>query len=186
MQNRAWKTIFLGEKPLQKGRGQGWLRIGMRIIPCQIGRAGIGQKSREGDAITPRGVMRPLHGFYRPDQTGPRRALLSMRALKPQDGWCDQIGHSAYNREVKLPFAASHERLWRKDRVYDVVIVLDWNLSPRIQGRGSAIFLHLSNEAKGPTAGCIALSKAKMSIILAGLSKKTRIMTRSTPRAENR
>jgi L,D-peptidoglycan transpeptidase YkuD (ErfK/YbiS/YcfS/YnhG family) len=45
----------------------------------------------------------------------------------------------------------------REDRLYDACLVLDWNFLKRARNRGSAIFLHLTREDGGPTAGCIAI-----------------------------
>ena len=80
-----------------------------------------------------------------------------MRAMRRDDGWCEDARHGRYNRPIRLPSAAGHETMWRDDRLYDIVGVLDWNFRPRIRGRGSAIFLHLCRPGFGPTAGCIAL-----------------------------
>jgi L,D-peptidoglycan transpeptidase YkuD (ErfK/YbiS/YcfS/YnhG family) len=91
-------------------------------------------------------------------------------------GWCDAPGHRNYNRPVALPFAASHERLSRRDSAYDIVIVMDYNLSPRRQCRGSAIFFHLIHDGATVTEGCIAVSLADMRKILPCLSGRSRIV----------
>jgi L,D-peptidoglycan transpeptidase YkuD (ErfK/YbiS/YcfS/YnhG family) len=92
-----------------------------------------------------------------------------VRPIRPADGWCDAPADGNYNRRVKLPYSASHERLWRDDALYDLVVVLGYNDRPRSLGRGSAIFMHLARPGYVPTAGCIALSRADMLKLLARL-----------------
>lgn len=104
----------------------------------------------------------------------PARSLLTMRTIGQHDGWCDDPGHPAYNRKVRLPFRASHERLWREDRLYDICLVLDYNLVRRSRYRGSAIFFHLTGE-KGHTEGCIAVSRKAMDLLLPRIAPGTRI-----------
>ena len=43
------------------------------------------------------------------------------------------------------------------DRLYDLVVVLDWNIR-RAAARGSAIFLHIAGPGYAPTEGCVALA----------------------------
>ena len=81
---------------------------------------------------------------------------------RPDDGWCDDPGDRNYNRPVRLPYPASHEAMWRDDHLYDVVVVLGHNDGPRRRGVGSAIFFHLADPRRRPTAGCIAVSRKDM------------------------
>lgn len=134
-----------------------------------LGRAGIGPDKREGDGRTPAGRWRILRVLYRPD-AGPRPATrLPSRPIARDDGWCDAPRHRLYNRWVKLPFPASHERLWRDDALYDLVLVLDHNTRPRVAGRGSAVFVHLARPGFAATEGCVALRRADMRRLLARL-----------------
>ena len=81
-------------------------------------------------------------------------------------GWCDAPGHPDYNQQVRLPFEASHERMRRGDRLYDVVLVLDHNRHPPVPGAGSAIFVHCWRGPRRPTEGCIAFERADLLWIL--------------------
>lgn len=159
-------AMRLALKPAPGRRSHGLLKVGERCVCCEIGRAGLGVKSHEGDGKTPRGTMKVIRGWFRADRMCRPRTRLPMAPMRPDDGWCDAPGHRLYNRAVRLPFSASHEAMWRKDRLYDVVIELDFNRRPRVQGRGSAIFLHLSRPDRGPTAGCIAVSAGTMRRLL--------------------
>lgn len=154
------------------------LRFGQVSIPCRIGRSGIIHAKREGDGATPAAVMRPVRGFWRADRRLPPRTLLPMRPIRPGDGWCEVPGDRAYNRLVKKPYAASHEDMRRDDHLYDVVLEFDWNRRPRIQGRGSAIFFHLTRPERGPTAGCIAVDRRMIDFVLGKLSPRTRFVVR--------
>ncbi len=119
--------------------------------------------------MTPMGRLAIRRVFYRPDRIARPRTELPVSPLSPRLGWCDATGDANYNRLVALPYPASHETLWRDDGLYDVLAVLGYNDAPRIQGRGSAIFLHLAHPDYRPTAGCIALSRQHMLLLLARL-----------------
>jgi L,D-peptidoglycan transpeptidase YkuD (ErfK/YbiS/YcfS/YnhG family) len=150
----------------------GRLHAGPLTFRCALGCNGISRRKREGDHATPAGSFRFLFGYFRADRV-PRRAMaLSMRPLSQSLGWCDDSRVPAYNRPVRLPFRASHEILWREDRLYDLVIVLDYNMYPRRRNRGSAIFLHCCREGFFPTEGCIALDPADLRRLLPRLSRK--------------
>jgi L,D-peptidoglycan transpeptidase YkuD (ErfK/YbiS/YcfS/YnhG family) len=171
--------IFVDHLPAGAGfRARAVLRFGMVRVPCRIGRNGVSALKKEGDGKTPRGTLRPVRGFWRADRALPMPTGVPLRPIRRDDGWCDAPGHGQYNRLVRLPFPASHEELWRADDVYDYVLELDWNRRPRVQGRGSAIFLHLMREDGSGTAGCIAVAPRHIRMVLAMLSLRTRIIVR--------
>ena len=145
---------------------RGRLNLGTLWAPCILGRSGIVAPKREGDGGTPRGVLRLMFVFYRADRLPRPRTALPALATARHDGWCDAPADPAYNRLVRLPHAGGHERLWRDDGVYDIVIVTDHNTGPVRPGAGSAIFLHLTRDDGAPTAGCIALSRRHMLALL--------------------
>jgi L,D-peptidoglycan transpeptidase YkuD (ErfK/YbiS/YcfS/YnhG family) len=144
--------------PAAQGRFQaGRLHAGPLVFPCALGAGGLKRAKREGDRASPIGTFSLLFGFYRPDRHRRLRALLPLNPMRPELGWCDDSTSPTYNRRVATSCPWSHERLWRDDRLYDVVIVLDYNYHPRRKGRGSAIFLHCADPDFAPTEGCIAL-----------------------------
>jgi L,D-peptidoglycan transpeptidase YkuD (ErfK/YbiS/YcfS/YnhG family) len=135
------------------------------------GRTGITAQKHEGDGATPAGLLQLVRVLYRADRVKAPTCAAPLEPIGPRDGWCDDADDAAYNKPVRLPYAASHEALWREDHVYDVIGVLDWNLNPIITGRGSAIFFHVATQDYAPTAGCVALSLPDMLTALkAGLS----------------
>jgi len=127
---------------------------------CALGKGGVRPEAdkREGDGATPLGRYPVRQIFYRPDRLDALVTALPVQALTPQDGWCDDPADPAYNRFVNLPFAASHEKLWREDHVYDVIVVLGHNDDPPVPGLGSAIFMHVARADYSGTEGCVALA----------------------------
>jgi L,D-peptidoglycan transpeptidase YkuD (ErfK/YbiS/YcfS/YnhG family) len=113
-----------------------------------------------------------VHIYYRPDRLRRPRSVLPVSPLCPGLGWCDAPGDRNYNRPVRLPYLASAETLWREDGLYDLIAVLDYNISRRGHGRGSAIFVHVVRPGFLPTAGCIALKREHLLRLLAALPRK--------------
>lgn len=143
---------------------------------CAIGRGGMIAKKREGDGGTPVGRWLLREAFYRPDRMPAPATRLKLRPLGPADGWCDAPGDPNYNRFVRLPYAASHEELWREDGIYDVIVVIGYNDDPPVAGLGSAIFLHISRADYSPTAGCVAVQMEDMMKLLALVGPETVIV----------
>jgi L,D-peptidoglycan transpeptidase YkuD (ErfK/YbiS/YcfS/YnhG family) len=151
------------------------LSFGGHLVPCALGRNGITARKREGDGATPAGRLGLVLVYYRPDRIRRPVTRLPVQPIRPDDGWCDDPADRNYNRPVKLPYGASHEGMWRKDHLYDVVVILGHNDRPRIRGAGSAVFFHLADPQGGATAGCIAVSAKDMRKVLALCGRKTRI-----------
>jgi L,D-peptidoglycan transpeptidase YkuD (ErfK/YbiS/YcfS/YnhG family) len=133
--------------------------------PAVCGRGGVRADKREGDGASPAGTFPLLHAYYRPDRVVRPSTGLPLFALRPEDGWVDDPADPQYNLPVTLPYAASHEEMWREDGLYDLVVVIGYNTDPPVPGLGSAIFLHASAPDFRPTDGCIAVARD----ILAGL-----------------
>jgi L,D-peptidoglycan transpeptidase YkuD (ErfK/YbiS/YcfS/YnhG family) len=142
-------------------------------LPAAIGRSGRTAFKREGDGATPFAAMQVLYGFVRGDRVKSLPTALPMRRIRPHMLWCDQPEHPSYNRLVKAPFTPSHEEMKRKDGLYDVCLVLDWNVSSRKRYRGSAIFFHLIRPGYQPTAGCVAVKLRDMQRLLRFIRKGT-------------
>jgi L,D-peptidoglycan transpeptidase YkuD (ErfK/YbiS/YcfS/YnhG family) len=153
--------------PVPADRRRGLLIAGGLYVPCALGRNGITGRKREGDGATPAGRLATVAVLYRPDRITRPATRLPVFRLRPDDGWCDDPSDRLYNKEVRLPFEASHERLWRSDHLYDVVVVLDYNLARPRRGAGSAIFLHIAAANLAPTEGCIAVTMPAIRRILA-------------------
>ncbi|APH70078.1 hypothetical protein BSQ44_00800 [Aquibium oceanicum] len=156
-------------------RSRGFLAVGGTVFPCALGRGGISSRKREGDGATPLGSLRVLWGYCRPGRGALPPTRLPLLPAFEALGWCDAPGDRNYNRPVRLPYRASHEAMQRDDHLYDIVVVLDWNMRPAVRGRGSAIFLHLARPGYPPTEGCIAVSRRTMLRLLPLLRPGTEI-----------
>jgi L,D-peptidoglycan transpeptidase YkuD (ErfK/YbiS/YcfS/YnhG family) len=154
---------------------------------CAIGRAGVvaAEDKREGDGATPLGAWPVREIRHRPDRVASVECVLPTAPISPDDGWCDDPGESAYNRPVKLPFAGSHERMWRDDGLYDLVCVLGHNDDPPRPGMGSAIFLHCAGEGLPPTAGCVALARGDLQRVLSQFREGDRVVVEPPATAAN-
>ncbi len=151
-------------------RHRGLVLAGGLALPCQLGRSGIAAAKREGDGATPRGRFSLVAGLFRADLVARPGAHLALRALRREDGWCDDVNDRRYNRALRLPSGAGHEALWRADGVYDIILITNHNQRPRQLKHGSAIFMHISNAERGPTAGCIALERQTLRRLLPRLA----------------
>jgi L,D-peptidoglycan transpeptidase YkuD (ErfK/YbiS/YcfS/YnhG family) len=130
-----------------------------RRLRCAIGRGGVVRDKREGDGATPVGRWPLRRVLFRPDRLAAPHTRLPVAPLAPDAGWCDDPADPAYNRPVRLPYAGRHERLWREDGLYDVIVVLAHNDDPPVPDLGSAIFLHVARPDFAPTEGCVALAR---------------------------
>jgi L,D-peptidoglycan transpeptidase YkuD (ErfK/YbiS/YcfS/YnhG family) len=137
------------------------------VRQAALGRAGIRALKREGDGGTPLGRFSIRQVLYRADRVLRPRTKLPLRAIRANDGWCDDPSDRNYNRLIKLPSRRSAEGLKRADHLYDLVVVLGFNDRPRIKGKGSAVFLHLARPGLTPTDGCIALTRRDLLAVLA-------------------
>ena len=142
------------------------LTMGTIAFTCNIGPAGITYSKSEGDGATPAGRWPMRYVMYRADRVVRPITGLPVEKILPESGWCDDPASRDYNRPVQLPCAHSHEKLWRDDHVYDLIVVLGHNDNPAIPGKGSAVFMHLSRPDGSATQGCIALAQAHLRQVL--------------------
>jgi L,D-peptidoglycan transpeptidase YkuD (ErfK/YbiS/YcfS/YnhG family) len=157
-------------------RSRGWLTAGDQTIRVALGRGGIRANKREGDGGTPKGTFRPRRLWWRADRHPRPRTFLPVRAIGPEDAWCEDVSSRHYNQPVRLDPKQGGDRLTRDDHLYDFIIEIDHNSKPRIAGRGSAVFLHLARQDFSPTAGCVSMRKGAMLRLLKRLGPETRIV----------
>ena len=154
----------------------GVLKLKNLKFKCALGKSGIGKKRKEGDNITPKGSYKLLGLFYRSDRVTNFKTILKKRKINKKMGWCDDVNNKNYNKLIKLPCNFSHEKLYRRDNVYDLVVPINYNTNKIARGKGSAIFLHVTKKNYSPTKGCIALKKKDLILLLKKIkSKKIKI-----------
>ena len=169
--------MIINVRPSPLDPYKGLLSIAGTTFLCALGQSGMKTNKREGDGATPIGHWPLRYVLYRPDQAPRPTTALPVKPIKQNDGWCDTPGDPNYNRPVPLPYKTGAENLWRDDEIYNLIIVTGHNETPRTQGLGSAIFIHIAKPGYTPTKGCIALHPKHLYRILKHVNHNTLIKT---------
>ena len=140
---------------------------------CAVGKRGISIKKKEGDLITPKGTFKIKEIFYRKDRVQNLITRLKKTVIRKNMGWCDDPKSKKYNKLVYFPFKHSAEKLYRRENIYDIILVLNFNMNPVKKNKGSAIFIHIAKKNFQPTQGCIALNKSEMIKLVKSIKKNT-------------
>ena len=147
-------------------------------LKCSIGKSGLTNFKKEGDLATPKGLFKLGLLYYRKDRIKSIKCKIKKKVIKKNMGWCNDSKSKKYNKEISFPFKYKAEKLYRRDRIYDIFINIKYNHSPIIKEKGSAIFLHLSNKKYKPTSGCVAILKKDFLKILPLINYNTKILIR--------
>jgi len=153
----------------------GYLKYKNLKFRCALGKAGIKKKKKEGDNITPKGEFKIIKIYYRNDKIKNITTSIKKIKIKRSTGWCDDQNSKFYNKQIKLPSKFSHEKLYRNDNLYDLILVSNYNMNPIIKNKGSAIFIHVAKNSYEKTKGCIALKKEHLIKLLSQIKKDTKI-----------
>ncbi len=143
------------------------------IFKCCVGKNGLNSNKKEGDFSTPKGLFYLKKLYFRKDRVSTPNCKIERKAIKKNMAWCDDPSHKKYNEEIKTYDNNLKENLYRTDNKYDYIISINHN-DKKIANRGSAIFIHLTNNYR-PTGGCIALKKNDFEILIKLIDKKTKI-----------
>lgn len=154
----------------------GYLKYNDIKFKCALGKSGIGKKKIEGDNITPKGTFKIVKIYYRKDRIKEINSAFSLIEIKKNMGWCDDPKSKKYNQLIKLPSKDKNEKLFRNDRIYDLILVLNYNMNPIIKNKGSAIFIHIAKNNYTKTKGCIALKKKDLIQIISKIKRDTKII----------
>ena len=141
---------------------------------CSIGKKGLKSKKKEGDHYTPIGVFKIGKVYYRPDRIKKPDTSLKTKKITKNMGWCDDPYNKNYNKEIILNKKNKGEKLFRKDNIYDILIIIEYNTKKIRKFKGSAIFIHLTKNYR-PTEGCVALKKNDLLILLKIINKNSKI-----------
>ena len=144
-------------------------------VKCVLGKKGIGLKKKEGDMITPIGQYKIKYLLYRKDRIKKIYSKLRKIIINKNMGWCDDPRSMKYNKLINLPFSGSCEKLFRKENIYDIILVLDFNMNPIRKNKGSAIFIHVAKKNYEKTKGCIAIKKVELLKILKEIKINTKV-----------
>ena len=144
-------------------------------VKCAVGKRGVNLKKKEGDFITPIGLYRIKYILYRKDRIKKIPSKLRKITIKKNMGWCDDPKSKQYNKLIKLPFSYSYEQLFKKENIYDIILVLNYNMNPVKKDKGSAIFVHVAKKNYEKTRGCIAVKKPDLLKILKEIKDKTKV-----------
>ena len=144
-------------------------------VKCALGKRGIGNKRREGDFITPRGNFKIKYILYRKDRIKRIQSKIKKIIIKKNMGWCDDPLSKEYNKLIKIPSEYSYEKLYKKDNVYDIILLLNFNMNPVVKNKGSAIFIHVAKKNYKKTEGCVAIKKIHLLKIIKELKYNTKI-----------
>jgi len=152
----------------------GTLMHNKKLYKCALGKNGITKNKKEGDKKTPAGIFSLGKIFYRKDKIKNLKTQLKKIIIKKNMAWCDDPRNKFYNKLI-VTNDKSKEKLFRKDNLYDIIIVINYNIRPVKKNKGSAIFIHLSRKNYSGTMGCIALNKKDLIEILKSLKNNEKI-----------
>ncbi len=141
---------------------------------CALGKNGISNTKKEGDGCTPAGIFSLGSLYIRSDRIKQIKCNLNVIPIKKNMYWSDHPSSKYYNQLINFK-DKSCESLYKKDNIYDLLIVVNYNLNPIIKGKGSAIFVHIEKNNYSPTEGCIALKKNCLINLLGELSPDEKI-----------
>ena len=145
-------------------------------VKCAIGKRGIGNKRKEGDLITPKGKYKIKYILYRKDRIKRIQSKIKKIAITKRMGWCDDPKSKDYNKLIKLPINYRYEKLYRKENIYDLILVLNFNMRPIVKKKGSAIFIHIAKKNYKKTEGCVAVNKVSLLKIIKKLKNNTKVL----------
>ena len=140
---------------------------------CAVGKRGISIKKKEGDFITPKGTFKIREIFYRKDRVQNLITRIKKTVIRKNMGWCDDPKSKKYNKLINFPFKYGAERLYRRENIYDIILVLNFNMNPVKKYKGSAIFIHVAKKSFQPTKGCIALNKSELIKLVQSIKKNS-------------
>ena len=145
------------------------------IFKCCVGKNGFIKRKKEGDKKTPIGKFSLDNIYYRHDKKIKPISKLKSIKIRKTMGWCnDTKSERHYNKLINTKTIFKHEKLFRRDYKYNLLIPIKYNFKKPIIGRGSCIFIHLTKNYK-PTNGCIALKENDFLIMLKLINKNSKI-----------
>jgi len=172
--------------PVVVGRtGLAW---GVGFDAVDASEPGAAPHKREGDGRSPAGVF-PLDTTF---GFAPRDSMTWLRTpyapLTPESDCVDDTASVHYNTVVPRNLVprvdwASAEHMRRIDQ-YRIGVIVGYNASPVVRGRGSCIFLHIWEGPRSTTAGCTAFDATYLQQVMAWLDPRKRPALVQLPAAQ--
>ncbi len=179
-----------------------WLKVG-EPVKVMVGRNGlgwgrglhpdilVGPGKKEGDGKGPAGIFQLGCAFGYAAKV-PEGVKAEYRQVTEFDFFVDDVQSTDYNRWIRLSAESnqptdrwkSFERMKRKDHLYKLGMVVEHNTSPVVQGKGSAIFLHIWRMEGAPTAGCTSMSEENILTLFQWLDPDKSPLLIQVPEAE--
>jgi D-alanyl-D-alanine dipeptidase len=156
--------------------------------PVVVGRTGIawgvgfdeisadGPHKHEGDGKAPAGIFALDTAFgFDPGDSNPDVKLPYVQLL-PTTDCVDDTTSGHYNtvadRATVTAVDWNSAEHMREVPQYKSGVIVGYNATPPVKGRGSCIFLHIWNGPESHTAGCTALDEGKLREVIAWLDPK--------------
>ena len=113
--------------------------------------------------------------MYRKDRIKKIQTKIKKFVIKKNLGWCNDPSSKQYNKLIKLPSTFNYEKLYRGENIYDIIVVINYNMKPIKKNKGSAIFIHIAKKNYKKTEGCVAIKKNELLKILKILKNGTAV-----------
>ena len=145
-----------------------------KFYRCAYGKNGLVKNKIEGDECTPIGIFSLGKLYIRIDRIKDIKTNFKYQPITKTMAWSDDPKNQNYNKQINTS-KEHQEKMYRKDHIYDLILVINYNINPTIPYKGSAIFIHIENNNYNPTQGCITLKKDDFIEILSTLLPNEKI-----------
>ena len=154
-------------------KGELWYK--KKRYKCAYGKNGFTRFKKEGDGCTPIGTFDLLRLFVRTDRIKNLKTKLVYTPITNDMAWEDNPRKKNYNKLISIKKSSHKEKMERKDHLYDLILIIEYNTRKIVKGKGSAIFMHLAKPGYQPTQGCVALNKKSFLDLLGKIKAKEKI-----------
>ena len=113
------------------------LEIDLFKFRCSVGNKGFTKKKTEGDKKTPRGIFSIGKLYYRKDRITKLETKLKTIQIKKKMGWCNDVNSKYYNKMIKVSKKIKHEKLFRKNKNYNILIPINYNSKNTKKNKGT-------------------------------------------------
>jgi L,D-peptidoglycan transpeptidase YkuD (ErfK/YbiS/YcfS/YnhG family) len=153
---------------------KGFLLFKKKLYRCSLGKNGLSRNKVEGDNCTPVGLYSLGKLYIRTDRIKNLKTHFKYVSIKKNMAWSDDPNSKNYNKLLYTKCEHT-EKLFRKDDLYDLILVIKYNMLPTIPYKGSALFIHIAKKYYDSTKGCVALNKDDFKEILYTLKPSDKI-----------